>query len=866
VLLAARYYTKARIWDESRVVRDWRGRFARKPSSLLRAPLRLSRSTPTRVAASRTSPAPARSSVTPSLSADLRARIERARASLPTTRAGWVGDAWVRPQERAVDRKVAEAEVALDRARQHLAAIESWLDGDPVPVQHAEQFRQGLLQLGRDSVVAEYRERVRAAEKALAEARAAAERAGPDEDMLPAIPAGTQTALRTDPFGQRVPSPELERHLDTVLEVGQAILDEAEAYLRRHQRYRELARRLTVGDLSPEAIAFLPAGSRERARAVLERSEAGREVRTLEAETVRALLAQVRPFGGATHARVYPSAARTGGARSDWRERLTAAEQYYPTSWIERSSQMRLTIASSARAYHLDRGTSAVLAMPREGGADDRMPYAGAFRDHTEQVVVHELGHQMESVIPGLMELQFAWLRRRTTHRGVVEPVVSMTEARPGISGQENEYTFRDQLADAYTGRTYEPTTTVDGVLFTVARHGFEHSEVFTTGMEETFGRKSRFDPKGDLRAFVIGVLALLDATADTKTISLTWGTKDHHWRTQPRVPAGHGILSGRWVSDLIGAIGDVPRARPARSSAAAGRGSQGRDWEYLPRDVILPYDDDGSFDRDAAMEGIREAYEGTFGGLTVKVDEVRFRPGQTVIDISIYDDDGNLVGGGERFLTDGTEDDEDGPGLNARHEILKLNPGVRGQGFATEYLEHLKAWYRAGGVERIHLFASLDVGGYAWARAGFDFRDQDAADSMITRLRSVIIPENESALRAVNRLLRDIRIEREGGRPRAPERIADDRYEITQTVPLIKKENVGDEAKLIALRDQLKRELIDARAILERTKGGLGSDDFPTPAEFVAIGRQPGMSPQTDTWLGLRLGMGSQWEAVLWL
>jgi len=64
---------------------------------------------------------------------------------------------------------------------------------------------------------------------------------------------------------------------------------------------------------------------------------------------------------------------------------------------------------------------------------------------------------------------------------------------------------------------------------------------------------------------------------------------------------------------------------------------------------------------------------------------------------------------------------DEDGA-LVAHHEYLELNSDVQGQGIASELNARLERMYREQGVDRIEVHANISVGGYAWARAGYDW------------------------------------------------------------------------------------------------------------------------------------------------
>ena len=56
----------------------------------------------------------------------------------------------------------------------------------------------------------------------------------------------------------------------------------------------------------------------------------------------------------------------------------------------------------------------------------------------------------------------------------------------------------------------------------------------------------------------------------------------------------------------------------------------------------------------------------------------------------------------------------------------LVLDPSVQGQGFAERFYKHVEERAYEQGIRRVRIFANIDVGGYAWARRGFNFRDQE--------------------------------------------------------------------------------------------------------------------------------------------
>lgn len=109
--------------------------------------------------------------------------------------------------------------------------------------------------------------------------------------------------------------------------------------------------------------------------------------------------------------------------------------------------------------------------------------------------------------------------------------------------------------------------------------------------------------------------------------------------------------------------------------------------------------------------------------GLSTKVtristvgDETEFYgySGWTRVEIGIKDSQGRNVGHGDVLISP--------DGKTVHHKEFVLRGPVQGQGFATRQMVHVVDSYRRHGVKTMTLTADADVGGYAWARAGFRF------------------------------------------------------------------------------------------------------------------------------------------------
>ena len=81
----------------------------------------------------------------------------------------------------------------------------------------------------------------------------------------------------------------------------------------------------------------------------------------------------------------------------------------------------------------------------------------------------------------------------------------------------------------------------------------------------------------------------------------------------------------------------------------------------------------------------------------------------------SIIDEDGNSVGTINRTLS------RDGNELKVYHALMQLDRDQQGKGFATALMEHQIRSYQQAGYDRVEVGAGMNIGGYAWARLGFD-------------------------------------------------------------------------------------------------------------------------------------------------
>ncbi len=168
----------------------------------------------------------------------------------------------------------------------------------------------------------------------------------------------------------------------------------------------------------------------------------------------------------------------------------------------------------------------------------------------------------------------------------------------------------------------------------------------------------------------------------------------------------------------------------------------------------------------------------------------------ELLANLAIRDASGKLVGTAQRVLR---RDPKTGRPV-AYHANFELDPEVRGSGFSARWLAQLEDRYRQSGIDRIELNTD-GVGGYAWAKAGFDFSGPREARKAADRMELLL---GSAVARGVN-----------------PETRA------------------------------------AAESLIERARAG--GDAIPTPMEFAMVGWKPGAS----MWLGKAAMLNSKWAGV---
>ncbi|MFC4014622.1 SNF2-related protein [Nonomuraea purpurea] len=189
---------------------------------------------------------------------------------------------------------------------------------------------------------------------------------------------------------------------------------------------------------------------------------------------------------------------------------MRIAEASYPSDWLARAREAGPIRVDSGRGYYLegdDRSRPEIALpweatpndVPRDGRWETEEPSASQMvgNNSATRASVHELGHHMEKIVPGLLEAERAFLWARTSTGPVGE-----RERTPTIqtnNGADTLYAHDGGFDLPYSGREYST--------------GF--FELFTVGMESLMGGSAHLDQDDDYRAFTFGALALLGTGQD---------------------------------------------------------------------------------------------------------------------------------------------------------------------------------------------------------------------------------------------------------------------------------------------------------------------------------------------------------------
>ena len=74
----------------------------------------------------------------------------------------------------------------------------------------------------------------------------------------------------------------------------------------------------------------------------------------------------------------------------------------------------------------------------------------------------------------------------------------------------------------------------------------------------------------------------------------------------------------------------------------------------------------------------------------------------------------------------------DNGEGLLITHNIFQMAKNAQGQGIGSKFVDDSEKLYASWGGAQVQLNANIDVGGYAWAKQGFDFMSPDSIPKIL--------------------------------------------------------------------------------------------------------------------------------------
>lgn len=229
----------------------------------------------------------------------------------------------------------------------------------------------------------------------------------------------------------------------------------------------------------------------------------------------------------------------------------------------------------------------------------------------------------------------------------------------------------------------------------------------------------------------------------------------------------------------------------------------------------------------------------------------------------SIFDDSRSDPVTGEPYLAGAfsrqSKIDDEG-NVVVHHDNLTLKPEYQGRGWATAFNRHAWEGYRRGGVTKVRVDTAA-VGGYAWARAGYDFDIEIAGILAPVQTSRMNMIGDELYTRAywVDKL-RAERMTTSGGSVAAARR---------ERESFSTRERARVPA---ALWDEFVSKLPTPERMHAYADGDTHALEgiFRTPAEIAAFGREHTWTEEDDRhymgqemWLGKRFMLSAHWSGV---
>jgi hypothetical protein len=123
----------------------------------------------------------------------------------------------------------------------------------------------------------------------------------------------------------------------------------------------------------------------------------------------------------------------------------------------------------------------------------------------------------------------------------------------------------------------------------------------------------------------------------------------------------------------------------------------------------------------DFTLENIQDMYSIGREDASFFIQEISGFDGFFDVDLQLFDLSHQLMAELKRTFTK----DDDG-NWNVEHGSFVVSKAFQKQNIATDINENAEEQYEKLGIKSISLNANLDIGGYAWARQGYDFADNE--------------------------------------------------------------------------------------------------------------------------------------------
>jgi len=238
----------------------------------------------------------------------------------------------------------------------------------------------------------------------------------------------------------------------------------------------------------------------------------------------------------------------------------------------------------------------------------------------------------------------------------------------------------------------------------------------------------------------------------------------------------------------------------------------------------------------------------GNYAGLDVEVTSASAGYGVLAFEGKIRDPaTGRAVGKFERAISR----DADGK-MYAKHELLEIQRKYQGSGFQAEFNGNLIDWYKRSGLSYVKVGANIDIGGYTWARAGYDFADTGSALGLISGLHDRLAEMQGGPVHALEWLDADHNVPayRWGGPV------------VFEGKPAWTKAQLRKAFKG-ASDAEIQRQLQIGNDWLASLDGKRFGHDLPSAYEMSQLGRWDGAG-KNDVWIGKLNMLGSSWWGVL--